>query len=413
MWAMNKTSSLAILGGKPVRARPFPAWPIVDRSDEQALLDVLHSGKWGRHQGHLTGAFEEQFAVYQGARFGIGVTNGSVAIRIALHAAGIRPGDEVIVPPITFFSTVSSVVEVNAVPIFVDINPETACMDPAAIEAAITPRTRAILPVHFAGQAAAMDEIMALAKSHGLVVIEDAAHAHGSEYKGKRLGSIGEMSTFSFQASKNLTSGEGGIILTCDEHFERICRSLHTCGRLPESAWYEHHLLGGNYRMSEFQAALLIAQFNRLEQQVQQREANGLYLNQELANIPGIQPLARGHGETRHGYHLYIFRYDPLAFDGLPRQKFIDALVAEGIPCSSGYDRPLYKQPVFLNHAFGPFTLAEGQYPDYTQVCCPASEQLCQETCWLAQSLLLGDESDRQDIVASVTKIFENHLYLL
>ncbi len=410
---MGKTFSLAILGGKPVRSRPFPAWPTVDRSDEQALLDVLHSGKWGRHQGHLTEAFERQFAVYQGACYGVGVANGSVAIRIALHAAGIQPGDEVIVPPITFFSTVSSVVEVNAVPIFADIDPETACIDPAAIEAAITPRTRAIIPVHFAGQAAAMDEIMGLAKRHRLMVIEDAAHAHGSEYKGKRLGSIGEMSTFSFQASKNLTSGEGGIILTSDEHFERICRSLHTCGRLPESAWYEHHLLDGNYRMNEFQAALLTAQFNRLEQQVQQREANGLRLNKALANIPGIQPLARGHGETRHGYHLYIFRYNAAAFGGLPRQKLIDALAAEGIPCSSGYERPLYKQPVFVNYAFGPFTLAEAQYPDYKQVCCPASEQLCQEACWLTQSLLLGDESDLQDIVDAVAKIFENHRYLL
>lgn len=406
-------STLALLGGTPIRSRPFFRWPISGESDENALLQVLRNGKWGRHQGKLTEEFEQSFANYQGARFGIAVVNGSVAIRLALQAIGIQPGDEVIVPPITFFSTASSVVEVNAIPIFADIDPETYCLDPDAIEAAITPRTRAIIPVHFAGQAAAMHEIMTIARRSNLVVIEDAAHAHGSEYNGKRLGSLGELATFSFQASKTLTSGEGGIILTSDERYERICRSLHTCGRFPESTWYEHHLLGGNYRMNEFQAALLSAQFTRLEEQVQQREKNGLYLNRELATIPGIRPMARGLGETRHGYHLYIFRYNPAAFGGVPRQKFIDALVAEGVPCSAGYDRPLYRQPVFLNRTFGPYSVAGIQYPNYGQVSCPVSEQACQESCWLAHSLLLGDEGDMQDIVAAVSKVYEHHKDLL
>lgn len=402
-----------MLGGIPVRSEPFPLWPIVDQTDEQALLEVLDSGKWGRHQGHLTETFERQFAEYQGARFGIGVVNGSVAIRLALQTIGIRPGDEVIIPPITFFSTAGSVVEVNAIPIFADIDPETYCLDPASIENAVTGRTRAIIPVHFAGQAAAMDEIMDIAERYGLAVIEDAAHAHGAEYRGKRLGSIGNMSTFSFQASKNLTSGEGGIILTSDEGYERVCRALHTCGRYPESAWYEHHLLGGNYRMNEFQAAVLTAQFRRLEEQVKRREANGLFLNRELSKIPGIRPLLRGHGESRHSYHLYIFRYDPLVFDGLPRSTFIKALNAEGITCSSGYDRPLYRQPVFIGRDFGPFAQVGSQYPDYCQVYCPVSEQACHESCWLPQSLLLGSESDMLDIIAAIEKIWVNHKDLL
>lgn len=406
-------STLALLGGPPIRSGPFPQWPTSELADEQALLRVLRSGSWGRHQGHLTDEFERRFASYQGARFGIGVVNGSVAIRLALQAAGIRPGDEVIIPPITFFSTASSVVEVNGVPVFADIDPETYCLDPAAIETAITSRTRAIIPVHFAGQAAAMNEIMAIAQRHDLVVIEDAAHAHGAEYQGKRLGSLGEMSTFSFQASKTLTSGEGGMILTSDVRYERICRALHTCGRFPESAWYEHILLGGNYRMSEFQAALLSAQFSRLEDQFQRREANGLFLNKALAAIPGIHPLSRGHGETRHGYYLYIFRYDPHAFDGLPRQMFLEALKAEGVPCSPGYDRPLYRQPVFTNRSFGPFTFSEAQYPDYSQVSCPVSEQSCQEACWLAHPLLSGEESDMQAIVDAITKVYDRHKDLL
>ncbi len=406
-------AKLAVLKGTPVRSKPFPHWPIADEADEKALRQVLHSGSWGRHQGHLTEAFEQRFASYQGARFGIGVVNGSVAIRLALQAAGIRPGDEVIIPAYTFFATASSVVEVNAVPIFADISPETYCLDPAAIEAAISARTRAIIPVHFAGQAAAMNEILALADRYGLVVIEDAAHAHGAEYRGKRLGSLGELGTFSFQASKTLTSGEGGIILTSDENYERICRSLQTCGRFPESAWYEHHLMGGNYRMNEFQAALLSAQFERLEEQVQRREANGLRLNRELAKTGAVRPMGRGYGETRHGYSLYLFRYNPAAFDGLSRQKFLQALNAEGIPCSAGYDRPLYRQPVFVSRDFGPFTSSVGQYPDYAQVSCPVSEQACQEACWLSHSLLLGAESDIDDILAAVEKIYTQHTDLL
>lgn len=406
-------STLALLDGTPVRSIPFPQWPVVDETDEKTLLQVLHSGYWGRHQGCLTEAFEQRFAEYQGARFGLGVVNGSVAIRLALQAIGIQPGDEVILPPYTFFATASSVVEVNAVPIFADISPETYCLDPKAVEAAISARTRAIIPVHFAGQAAPMDEIMALAERYGLVVIEDAAHAHGAEYRGKRLGSLGELSIFSFQASKTLTSGEGGIILTSDERYERICRSLHTCGRYPEGDWYEHHLMGGNYRMNEFQAALLSSQFNRLEEQLQRREANGLLLNQELAKIPGIQPMKRGHGETRHGYYLYLFRYNPAAFDGLSRQKFLQALNAEGIPCSAGYDRPLYRQPVFIHRSFGPYNSAAGNYPDYARISCPVSEQACKETIWLNHSLLFGNASDLSDITEAVEKIYNHRADLL
>lgn len=402
-------AQLALRGGAVVRVKPFPKWPENSESDEQALIKVLRSGQWGRHQGCQTEAFEKRFAEYQDACFGIGVVNGSVAIRLALHAAGIRPGDEVILPAYTFFSTASSVVEVNAIPVFADIAADTYCLDAHAFEEAITSKTRAVIPVHFGGQAAAMDEIMQIAERHSLVVIEDAAHAHGAEYRGRRLGSIGQMSTFSFQASKNLTSGEGGMILTSDYEYERICRALHTCGRYADSAWYEHHLLGGNYRMNEFQAALLSSQMDRLERQVLIREANGLLLNQELSKIPGIKPMRRGCGETRHSYHLYLFRYDPHAFDGLTRERFLQALNAEGIPCTPGYDRPLYKQPVFLNQAFGPFSCGSFQYPDYAHTFLPVTEQACREACWLAHPLLLGQQADMFDIVEALEKISRFH----
>jgi dTDP-4-amino-4,6-dideoxygalactose transaminase len=403
-------------GGPRVRTKPFPSWPIYGQEEEQALIEVVRSGQWGRHQGQRVATFEGEFAAYQEARHGIAVMNGSVAIRIALLAAGLRAGDEVIVPPYTFIATATSVLEANGIPIFVDIDPDTYCLAPAEIEAAITPRTRAIIPVHFAGQAADMDRIMAIARKHNLAVVEDAAHAHGAEYKGKRLGSIGDMGCFSFQASKNLSAGEGGIILTQDDRYERLCRALHTCGRFPEGAWYDHYLLGGNYRMTEFQGALLLCQLARLEAQTRTRDRNGQYLNQKLTEIPGIHPLPRGQGETRHAYHLYIFRYEATAFDEVPRSRFLQALNAEGIPCSAGYPLPLYRQPIFTKRAFDPFTGYRHVRPDldYSEVSCPICDRACyDEGCWLTQAMLLGTTEDLDDIVRAISKIYEHKQELL
>jgi len=410
------TAKLAINGGTPVRTEPYPVWPVFDESDEDVLLAVLRSGKWGRNEGTRVNAFEVAFAAYQGARYCIAVMNGSVALRIALIAAGIQEGDEVIVPPYTFIATASSVIEANAVPVFVDIDPDTYCLTAQGVEASITDRTRAIIPVHFAGQSVDMDPLMALADRHNLVVIEDAAHAHGAEYKGQRLGSIAQMGCFSFQSTKNLTAGEGGAILTNDEQYERMCRSLHTCGRLPEGAWYEHYQPGGNYRMTEFQAGLLLNQLTRLEEQTKLRDRNGSYLNQRLVEIPGIRPLKRGLGETRHAYHLYIFRYRDSAFDGLPRDRFLKALTAEGIPNLSGYGKPIYRQELFLKLVFGPYTGYQHSQPDldYAGVYCPVSETACsEEACWLPQSVLLGSEKDMDDIVGAISKIYENRRELL
>jgi dTDP-4-amino-4,6-dideoxygalactose transaminase len=377
---------------------------------------VLRSGKWGRHLGNQTDAFEAAFAAYQDARFGVAVMNGSVALRIALLAAGIREGDEVIVPAYTFIATASAVIEVNAIPVFCDIEPDTYCLSPDAFEQAITQRTRAVIPVHFAGQSAHMDVIKSIADKYNLIIIEDAAHAHGSEYKGKRLGSIGNFGCFSFQASKNLTAGEGGIILTNEERLERLCRALHTCGRFPEGEWYEHFLPGGNYRMTEFQAALLLTQLSRLEEQTERRNRNGLYLNEILSEIPGIEPLKRGRGENRHAYHLYIFRYCAADFANLPRERFLSALDAEGIPNSAGYGLPLYRQRLFLDRAFGPYTSNRNSQPDldYSSVSCPVCERACyEEACWLPQHLLLGTKEDMNDIVHAIEKIYRHREELI
>jgi len=405
MQAMSST--LAIHGGEPVRKTSFPSWPTWDESDVEAVADVVRSGHWGRLNGTRVAEFERAFAEFQGARYGLAVVNGSVSLRLALMALGIEAGDEVIVPPYTFLATAVAVIEANATPIFVDIDPETYCLDPAAFEAAITPRTRAVIPVHLGGQAADMDRIMAIAARHGIGVVEDAAHAHGGAYKGRGLGSIGDLGSFSFQASKNLTSGEGGAILTNSEDLDDKCRALHHCGRRKGGQWYEHPFLGSNYRLGEFQGALLLNQLKRLREQTERRNANGLYLNAALAAIPGLRPMARGRGETMHPYHLYVCRYDAAAW-GVPRQRFVAALQAEGIPASEGYTVPLYRQGLFTERVFGPYTGYRQNRPDldYTRVDCPACERASTtEGIWLSQSVLLGSQEDMDSIVAAVTKI--------
>ena len=400
------SNTLALLGGTPVRTRPFPTWPVYGKEEEHALLRALHSGKWGKLDGGEVRRFEERFADYCGAKHGIAVVNGTISLRIALMAAGIEAGDEVIIPPYTFFATASAVVEANATPIFVDIDRATFNIDPAAIEAAITKRTRAIIPVHLGGLPCDMDAIMAIAQRHGLVVIEDAAHAHGSAYRGRNVGGIGHMGSFSFQSSKNLTCGEGGIIVTNDDAFAERCRSIHNCGRVPGGAWYEHHVISGNYRLGEFAGAILNCQFERLEEQTNTRDANGRHLNEHLAMIPGITPQRRDASATRNAQHLYVARYDESTV-GVPRAKFIEALVAEGIPASPGYVLPLHRQPMFINRAFGPY--AAVQDVDFAGSNLPNTDRICShEGLWLTQNVLLGTRADMDEIVAAFEKVYEH-----
>jgi dTDP-4-amino-4,6-dideoxygalactose transaminase len=344
---------LALVGGTPVRTRPFPSWPIFGEAEEARLLRTLRSGRWGRLDGTEVSEFEERFAAMHGCRHGVAVVNGTVSLRIALLASGIRAEDEVIVPPYTFVSTATAVVEANAIPVFADVDLHTFNLDPVAADAAITPRTRAIIPVHFAGQPADMDALMALARARNLLVIEDAAHAHGGAYRGRPVGSLGHAASFSFQSSKNLTSGEGGIIVTNDDALAAACRSIQNCGRVPDGPWYEHHVISGNYRLGEFQGAILNCQLDRLEAQTCTRDANGRYLASRLAALPGLHPQARPAACTRHGYHLFMLRIDAARF-GAPRSAVLAALEAEGIPCSGGYGFSLPDQPLFRNRAFGP-----------------------------------------------------------
>ena len=253
-----------------------------------------------------------------------------------------------------------------------------------------------------------MKAIMAIARKHKLVVIEDAAHAHGASYQNRPAGSIGHLGSFSFQSSKNLTAGEGGLIITNDDTLAEACRSIHNCGRIPGGVWYEHHVISGNYRLGEFQGAILNSQLDRLEAQTRTRDRNGQYLASRLSVLPGLHPQKRSADCTRHSYHLFMLRIDGHAF-GVPRAAVIRALQAEGIPCSSGYGLSLPHQPLFRNRAFGPYLPKASGKLNYDQTRCPNSDLICREQCvWLEQSLFLGPRADMDDIARAFEKVYEN-----
>jgi dTDP-4-amino-4,6-dideoxygalactose transaminase len=400
--------NLALLGGRPIRKRPFTSWPIFGKSEEVRLMRALRGGNWGRLQGNEVARFEERFAKMHGCRDGVAVANGTVSLRLSLIAAGLAAEDEVIVPAYTFFSTASAVVEANMVPVFADIDMETFNLDPKAVEAAITPSTRAVIPVHFAGQPAEMDDILTIAHKRKLLVIEDAAHAHGASYRNHPAGSLGELGSFSFQSTKNLTCGEGGMITTNDQRLAETCRSMHNCGRVPSGLWYEHHAISGNYRLGEFQGAVLNAQLDRLKSQARIRERNGRYLARRLAALPGLHPQKRPESCTRHAYHLFMLRIEAEEF-GAPRTAVVEALRAEGIPCSAGYGFSLPRQPMFLRRAFGPYLPRLASQLDYARAQCPNSDLICEEQgIWLEHPLLLGPRADIDDIYRAFEKIHEN-----
>jgi len=399
-----KNEKLALHGGKKTIEKKFP-WPVFDDSEINAVISVIKSGEWGNPNcDGVVQEFEKEYAVFCGTKYAITCVNGSVALRLALIACGVRPGDEVIIPPYTFIATASIVMEANCVPVFADIEPDTYNLDPVAVEKAITSRTRAIIPVHFAGQACNMDALMKIAQKHGIKIIEDACHAHGGEYKGKKLGSIGDAGCFSFQSSKNLTSGEGGIVITNNGEIAGLVDSLRNVGRVQGGQWYEHHNLGCNYRLTQLQAVLLMNQLKRLPEQTRLRNENGLYLSSLLGKIDGIMPLTRGHGETLHTYHIFIFRYDRSRFGNLPKADFAAMLAAEGVPSFMGYPEPLYKQPVFQKKNI--FCYAIPEKADYSRVCCPVAEKACyEEAIWILQHAMLGTREDMEKFAEAILKI--------
>jgi len=402
-------TKLAIDGGPPVRTGAFPTWPVWGDEEIQGLTEVIKSGQWGRLKGTKAASFEQKFADLHQAKHAVCVNSGTTALRIALAASDIEPGSEVIVPAYTFIASATAVIDAGCIPVFVDIDPGTYNIDAAEAAAAVRDRTAALMPVHFGGRPADMDAVMGLAKENGLKVVEDACQAWGASWKGRPVGAIGDAGCFSFQSSKNITSGEGGIILTNDDVIAKMAQSHHNCGRSEDGQWYEHFFFGGNTRMTEFQAAVLLAQLARFEDLQAKRRENYAYLRANLSGIDGIEPLADDDRITLHACHLFIFRYKKDFFQGKAKDSFLTGLRKEGIPASPGYSIPLYKQPVMLNKAFGPRGKRVDLPVDYSAVYCPETEKACyEEAIWLTQNMLLGTRQDMDDIVNAIRKIQNN-----
>lgn len=396
---MHQLTELAINGGKPVRKKPFPSWPIFGKAEEKALIEVLRSGKWGIG-GEKNAEFSQAYAKWLGVRRVVACTNGTAAIEIALRAVGVKPADEVIVPSYTFVATASSVLSIGAVPVFADIEPETYMMDPDSVEAVITPKTKAIIPVYIGGGPADLDRILKIARDRNLRVVEDAAQAHGAEWNGKRIGGDGDMAIWSFQSSKNLTAGEGGAMSTNNEEIGEDAWSIMNCGRRKDRQWYEHFILGSNFRMTEFQAAILLKQLAKVEGQMKIRDKNATYLAKRLKEVEGIAPLEAYPQTTRHAHHLFIMRYDQNAFGGVPKEKFVKTVNKEGIPLAPGYTIPLHELPAIRNYSLPYVNL------DYSTTKLPVTERACKEEgMWFHQSVLLGTRRDMDDIVDALLKV--------
>jgi dTDP-4-amino-4,6-dideoxygalactose transaminase len=408
----------AILGGPPVRTARFPRWPVFREVDEKAVLPVLRSGVWSRAK--VVDEAELQFARLMGAKYCLATCNGTNAIITAVRSLGIGAGDEVITTPYTFVASIHPILLANALPVFVDVDPETWQIDPAKIEARINKNTAAILPVHIIGGICDMDRINAVAKKHGLKVIEDACEAHGGEWRNKKVGTLGDLGCFSFQNGKALTCGEGGAVLANDRQLMDRCYSFHNMGRPHGSIVARngeaHVILGTKCRMAEYQASILITQMENFNAECRRRSENAVYLTEKLKQIPGIVPRKDYPQVTRTAFYYYGFRYKKEQFDGLSRQKFIKALGAEGVHASHGLGviegKPMNKEgcveDALKSKAYRMIYPQEKLASYSADNECPESDRLVEETVGVHQSLLLGTRQDMDDIHTAILKIYEN-----
>lgn len=380
-------------------------WPMWDESEAEALLEVLNSGKWGRTSGgKKLREFEAAFAAAMQAKHCLATSSGTTALLTTLGALGIGPGDEVILPPYTFVATFNAITASYALPVFVDSHLESFQIDHDKVAAAITANTKLLLPVHIGGTPANLDALTALADKHHVPMIEDACQAPLAAWRGRGVGTYGLGGCFSFQASKNLTAGEGGAILTNDEAFAQKCVAFHTPGG---AKGVQSLGRGSNYRLTEFQAALLVAQLKRLEEHAKLRDANASYLNSMLSNIPGIYPAKLFEGTTRSGWHLYMFRYAPTEASGVDRNEFIKRLGQAGVSASPGYGS-LNRSPHVQALATNPHYLklyGERRMKDWAdQNQCPVNDRLCSQAVWFTQTKLLGTRADMERIVETIAK---------
>jgi len=368
----------------------IPNWPIAMQTDLRPIREVLESNQWGGFH-ECVARFEERFAAFQHCRWGVSCANGTLALELAMAVAGLGPGDEVIVPAISFISTATAVSRVGATPVFADIEPDTFNLDPERVRAALSPRSKAIVPVHFGGSMADMKRLMELAAERNLIVIEDAAHAHGSEWLGRRAGSFGLASIFSFQNSKVMTCGEGGILLTSDEDFAARARSFANQGRAAGGGWFHHHTLGSNFRLSALQAALLLPQLDRLPAQIELRRKNEERLRAELAGVEGLRFQRIPPEVNARSHYLLLGRIDAQRF-GRTRDEFHQALTARGVPCTPFYPHPLYGNPLY-------------QRGGCRVEPCPVAEACVRDAFWLPHRVLMADDNTIAEIAELIRSL--------
>jgi len=407
---------LALLGGPKVRSRPFPPYPVLGDEERQAVLEVLEEGRLstfiaepGEHflGGRRIREFEKAFAEYHGVAYAVAFNSCTAALHAAVVATDVEPGQEVIVPPYTFTSTATCALMQGAIPVFADVDAETFCLDPKAVETAITSLTRAIIPVHLFGHPAPMDEIMALARKRNLKVIEDCAQAPGAVYKERRVGTLGDCGVFSFQESKNMMTGEGGMLITDDEGIAEIARLVRNHGEAVMEAMkersYRSDILGWNYRMTEFEAALGLVQLRRLELQNQKRRFLAKHLSELLFGIEGLRTPKVQEG-CEHVYYVYPLLVDENRL-GLSRDLFAEALRAEGIPVGAGYVRPLYLNPLYQERRALAYRSYKGNVRYDPGICTVAEKLHFRSLLLIPVCRLPAKREDIEDIAAAMRKV--------
>jgi perosamine synthetase len=405
---------LAIHGGSPVRTERLVNDPSVAPREKELVMQVLDSRQFCAIDGPMVATFEEEFAKYVGTEHAVATDTGTSALHVALAAAGVGPGDEVLVPAYTFIASATSVLHNNAIPVFCDITPDTYCMDPADVRKRVTEHTRAIMPVHLFGHPAEMDEILEIAEERDLAVVEDCAQAHGAEYRRRKVGNLGDLGCFSFQQSKNMTAGEGGVVVTDDEDLADSCRRMRHHGETfgpSAKRTYESHSIGYNFRMTELAGAILVAQLEMLDRFTEQRISNGDRLSRELGEFEWMTPPTT-RPYAKNVYHVFIIRIDEGKL-GMSRAELHAAYTAEGLYAGFGYARPLYMNPIFKNKVgFGgkgcPYSCRHyGGQAMYEEGLCPVTEQVTRDALWIGGGWTIHNMSDADinDIVHAFGKI--------
>ncbi|MFI7650454.1 DegT/DnrJ/EryC1/StrS family aminotransferase [Micromonospora sp. NPDC049460] len=384
------------MSGQPSTVSEFPEWPQFGDEERAGLIRALEQGQWWRMGGSEVDSFEQEFGAYHGTPHALAVTNGTHALEVALEVLGAGPGTEVIVPAFTFISSSLAAQRLGAVAVPVDVNLDTYNMDPAAVEAAITPRTKVVMPVHMAGQFADMDALSKLAADAGVALLQDAAHAQGAQWQGKRAGALGSVAAFSFQNGKLMTAGEGGAILFPDEELRERAFLVHSCGRPRTDRDYLHSTTGSNYRMGEFTAAVLRAQLGRLDEQIAVREQRWPLLASLLTEIPGVVPQGRDERGDRNPHYMAMFRVPGITMER--RRAVVDALIARGVPAFVAF-RAIYRCEGFWKAG------APDESVEAIAARCPNVEQIHADCIWLHHRTLLGTEQQMHEIAAVLADV--------